>query len=98
MEIFRWIAAGIMALLFLLLAYFNGAVFVHGFFLKKDTPSWVPLLGGAMGAGALAVCPVPGTEWWWWAPLLLDYGCVLGFAHTGWYYLREHLKKKKKRR
>ncbi len=90
METFRWIAAGIMALLFLLLAFVNGAIFVQGFFFKKKkTPSWIPLLGGGLGAGALAVCPLPGTEAWWWAPLLLDYGCVPGLAHTGWYYLRQ---------
>ena len=98
MELVRWIAAGIMALLFLFIAFVNAGIFVQGYFLKRDTPSWVPLLGGALGAGALLICPLPGTSFWWWAPLLADFGCLPGFAFTGWYYLREHLRRRKKRR
>lgn len=94
MELLRWIAAGIMGLVFLVFALLNAGIFVKGFFLKQETPSWIPLLGGALGAGALLVCPLPGTGRWWWAPLLADIGCVPGLAYTGWYYLRQHLRQR----
>lgn len=98
METFRWIAAGIMGLLFLYIALVNGAIFVQGFFLKKKTPSWIPLLGGALGAGALLVCPLPGAGDWWWAPLVIDFGCAPGFVFTGWRYLQEHLGRRRRKR
>ncbi len=88
MTIVLWIASGLLGLLGALITLLNGGVFVQGAILRQDTPSWVPLLGGLALTVALLLCPLPGTGRWWWLPLLLDYGCVPGFAHTAWYYWR----------
>jgi len=97
MELFRWIVTGVLGFLALYIMVVNNGIFIQGYFLKKETPSWIPLLGGGLGACALLVCPVPGTGSWWWAPLLLDFGCLPGALFTGWYYLRHWQRERGKR-
>lgn len=88
MTIALWIATGLLGLFGGLITLVNGGIFVQMAILRQDAPSWVPLIGGLALMIALLLCPLPGTARWWWLPLLVDYGCVPGFAHTAWYYWR----------
>lgn len=49
-ETLRWAMGGIFLLLFLALALYNWTMFWRGFVLRQHAESWIPLLGGALGA------------------------------------------------
>ena len=53
------------------------------FIRKRPAPSWIPLLGGSLGALGLIVAPVSGAAQFWWLPLLLDWGSAPGLLHAG---------------
>jgi len=82
MELFRWIVFGILALLALLLIGYNAYIAVGGMLGRVRNKSWIPILGGLCGVGALLSAPVDGLGFYWWAPLLADWGCIPGFTHT----------------
>jgi len=44
--------------------------------------SWIPLVGGCLGSLGIWLAPLAELKPFWWAPLLLDFGCFFGFAHT----------------
>ena len=67
----------------------NAAVFWQTYVLRRHSPSWIPLLGGGMGALALAILPLPQANRWWWLPFLLDWGSLPGLLHAAlWHLLR----------
>lgn len=84
----RWGAAALLSLGFLVIAGFNWGVFWKGFVRRQEAPSWIPLLGGVLGALGLVAAPIPGTTALCWLPLLLDWGCAPGLLHTGLFYAR----------
>ena len=49
--------------------------------------SWVPLLGGLLGACAFFTLPIPSLKQWFWLPLVLDWGSIPGIAYTLIWYL-----------
>lgn len=77
---FPWILGLAFTVTFVLLAAANGWS-VLNYLVKKRQVSAIPLIGGASGALACWVLPVPGIGNWWWLPLLLDYGTIPLFLH-----------------
>jgi len=73
-----WIVAVLFFALFTWLASMNASVFWNGFVRRRKSPSWIPMIGGLCGTIALTIVPVPGAKWWWWLPLILDWGSVPG--------------------
>jgi hypothetical protein len=73
-----WAIASLFFVLFIWLASMNASVFWATFVQKKKTSSWIPVIGGACGAISLAIVPVQGASWWWWLPLILDWGSIPG--------------------
>lgn len=49
--------------------------------------SWSPLLGGVLGAAAIALWPRHDIGSWWWVPLVIDFGSLPGLAWTAWWLL-----------
>jgi hypothetical protein len=78
----RWIVAGFSLPLSVWLIGLNGLVFWKGYIRREQTASWISLLGGGLGAIALAAIPIEAVHRWWWVPLLLDWGSVPGFVYT----------------
>jgi hypothetical protein len=57
---------------YILLRYLRGG---HG-------ASFVPVVGGILGAIGFLILPVPSFRSAWWVPLFLDWGNVLAIAHA----------------
>lgn len=77
--VIRWVAAGVLAVMALWLGLMNWACLVRRWSGRR-APSWVPLMGGALGLLALTVAPGTPVVSLWWVPLLVDGGCVMGFV------------------
>jgi ADP-ribosyl-[dinitrogen reductase] hydrolase len=78
-ELSRWVAAGLFASLFIVVAATN----VHVMFIAPRRlaegargPSPVPMVGGFFGVIACLTAPEPTVRWFAWLPLLLDPGSV----------------------
>lgn len=61
----------------------NWRVFHLGFVLKKKAPSWIPLLGGLLAWGGMALFDHPISSYGW-VGLLVDWGSIPGFAVVAW--------------
>jgi len=66
-----WILAGVLGILSLLLIVGNP---VAGFIAArhKKNYSFVPFLGGVFGVLSLLFCPIHGSRYFAWVPLILD--------------------------
>ena len=64
----------------------NWIIFFNGIFKKRQS-SWIPLMGGVFTAIGLASLPIKGLWKFWWLPLIIDWGCLPGLAHTAYYWL-----------
>jgi hypothetical protein len=71
----RWV-------LFVLMSAFSGLITIGNWgcpmiaYREKRNVSIVPLIGGLSGCLVLLLSPIQGAARFWWAPLLLDLGCV----------------------
>jgi len=93
-EAAKWILA---AVCFVPAAFFiviNWVIFRHNLESRRTKASsfssWVPLLGGLLGALSLWLVPVPEIKQFWWVPLVTDYGCVIGLAETAIYWSKHN--------
>jgi hypothetical protein len=86
----RWTSAALLGV-FAVCVIVGNAYIVLGEIISRGRrhSSWIPILGGACGTGAILLAPIDGLHWWWWVPLLVDWGCVPGHTHTLVYYLRK---------
>ena len=67
----------------------NWLIFFHNCNPRKaGYISWVPVVGGGIGVASLLLIPIPELKYWWWVPLLLDWGSVPGMALEFFLYLR----------
>lgn len=87
MDLARWVLGTILLLLCVVLSVSNWTIFWQRAVRRKRAPSWAPIIGGASGATGLLIVPL-NLGAWWWVPLLLDYGSLPGFVHTGIWILR----------
>lgn len=55
---------------------------------KIAYPSWIPVLGGVAGSAALLIIPMASLHSFWWIPLLVDPGTVIGHIWTAIYWIR----------
>lgn len=78
----RWLATAALAVICIWVTAMNWGVFVKRFVQRGAAPSWIPLLGGGAGAGALWIAPASSLAHFWWLPLLLDWGSLPGIAHA----------------
>ena len=86
----RWTAGALLLGAFAYVAVLNWTGVWRDIARRKHS-SWVPLLGGLLGVGGFLTVPLERAHSWWWIPLVLDWGCVPGFLHAGWYYaFRRH--------
>lgn len=85
MSAVRWVAGSFCLVFFLYVASLNWAVVWQGI-VKRKHSSWVPLVGGLVGVAGLFIVPLDRLHSYWWVPLILDWGCVPGLLHSGWYY------------
>jgi len=69
---------------FVLLAFcafvsaYNASIAFKLYILRRDAESWVPFIGGILGAIALAFLPVEEAASYWWVPLIADWGSIPG--------------------
>jgi hypothetical protein len=60
----------------------NDAAAFKSLVLRRPAPSWIPLIGGLSGLGALVFFPANLAHRLWWIPLVLDWGSVPGMVHA----------------
>lgn len=77
-----WVVGSALLLVSCWLCALNASVFWKLFVRKENAPSWIPLLGGMLGAFGLGVIPLELAHRLCFLPLLLDYGCLPGLLHT----------------
>lgn len=65
----------------------NWSIFWRRHVMKSATTSWLPLIGGGVGAVGVLLFPGDLPPYSWMVPLIIDWGCVPGFAFTAWWYL-----------
>ncbi|HET6384299.1 MAG TPA: hypothetical protein VFJ58_12975 [Armatimonadota bacterium] len=90
----RWIEGSGLVLASLWIMSLNWAVVWTIHVAKKRASSWIPLLGGSLGALGIALLPVPAVNRWWWTPFLLDWGSLPGIAENLIFHGRRYLKGK----
>jgi len=95
MQIVKWIIAFVCFTQAVWLSGFNWYIFWKIRVRKEEAPSWIPLIGGGLGAIGVAIMPIPGSVSWFWVPLLLDWGCFLGIFDTLMFHLLRILREKK---
>ena len=59
----------------------NWSVFWRVRVRRRNAASWIPLLGGMLGAGGLALLSDESRRWWW-LPLIVDWGSAPGILHA----------------
>jgi len=55
---------------------FNYHVWISCLRGRPNTPSYIPIIGGLMVAGAMLIVPINGLWKLAWIPLLVDWACV----------------------
>jgi hypothetical protein len=80
MVAFRWFGFCVLLLLGSTAVVGNiGMLISH--LLYKTRGSFIPIVGGIFGCMACLVCPNATVFFFWWAPLLIDPGCLpMGIA------------------
>ncbi len=71
----RWLVGGAAILLGTLVAMRNWITLIR-LCITKESTSFVPLVGGFLGALGLLIVPLPGRSGWIWLPLVGDWGCL----------------------
>lgn len=86
----RWILAMICFVPAAFLIVMNWHIFWHNMQSRRKNvdsfSSWVPLIDGLLGALCLGLVPVPEVRRFWWVPIVIDYGCVVGLTETAIYW------------
>lgn len=64
----------------------NWSMLINLFFKESRAP-FVPLAGGCLAVIGILIAPFENQVYWFWTPLLLDWGCIpmwiwLGIAET----------------
>ena len=92
MQTARWIVSTVAIAIWLWLSYLNWVVFWKRHVLNAPASSWIPLLGGLVGAIGVVILPVVGSCAWAWVPFVFDWGSVPGISYSVFWHLkkREH--------
>ena len=86
----RW-AIGIAVLGFAVFVMIGNWLTLINLFNKKGSTSFIPLFGGCLAMVGILITPFPHKAYWFWTPLLLDWGCIPMWTWVG----IAQLKKKK---
>ena len=73
----------------------NWHVFIGRHVQRVHTPSWIPLISGALLCVALLVWPNSPYRWYCWVPFLLDWGSIPGITFSIWHGIRRSRVSKK---
>ena len=76
-----WLLTAVLLLLGAYISVLNWLCVVQGL-RGRSTSSWIPLLGGVLGAVACVIAPDGALRHLWWVPLLADFGSAPGLAWT----------------
>ena len=77
----RWFLAALAGLAFAWIAALNWYALVRRAVARRG-PSWIPFVGGALGALVITAQPLAAYHPFWWIALLADGGSVPGLLAT----------------
>lgn len=89
----KWIIAIPLLLAGAWIIMLNAAVFWKRHVQKRESSSWIPFLGGMLGAAGLLLVPLAPAHKWWWLPFFLDWGSIPGISYSILYHLIRALRK-----
>jgi hypothetical protein len=75
MDVVRWVCAGVLGAVAACAILGNWFIAFRNI-RAKDGGSLVPIVGGLFGTASLLLVPGSPVGGWWWAPLVIDLGCV----------------------
>ncbi|QEI11246.1 hypothetical protein [Cellvibrio japonicus] len=87
MEIINWVLSSVSLSIFLWIFIINWLVVLKNTF-RTVASSWIPLVGGCLGATGIFLLPLKGINKFWWIPFLAEWGCIPGFLYTAVHYLK----------
>ena len=87
-----WWVSLIFLSLFAFCAVINLVIAINNYLLGKKWVSMVPLVGGVAGVVGCLTFPSGKLFFYWWVPLLLDYGSIPITAHTLVFILTHYLR------
>lgn len=86
MHVARLILGGLLGVLSCWIIALNWSAFAKRYVLRRQTGSWIPLIGGVAGAAAIWVLPMDEIHKYWLLPLFVDWGSIPGFVHALLFY------------
>ena len=75
----RWIGGGAVLAIGLFVIIGNWITLIN-LLSKKGSTSFIPLIGGCLAVIGILIAPFPNRFYWFWTPLLFDWGCIPMFA------------------
>lgn len=84
----RIVAGAVMGIFATWIAVLNWSVVAKRHVLKRPGGSWIPFVGGVLGAAAIFILPVRELHGYWWVPFLLDWGSAPGLLHAAYAHWR----------
>jgi uncharacterized membrane protein YuzA (DUF378 family) len=81
----QWAVSSVFLALFVFVATLNWMTVWAAIFRGKHS-SWVPLVGGLFGVAGVWLLPIAHSHFYWWLPLILDWGCLPGLLSTAWFF------------
>ncbi len=89
-EIFFWALMSVGCLIIIS----NWIIFFKRYVLRNSNSSWIPLIGGLL-CGCALMLPYQNLGQYFIIPLLIDYGCFIGFIHTFFYIILKIIVRKR---
>jgi hypothetical protein len=81
-----WIVTGLLLLLSIWISLANWAVVIRGL-RGRGHASWIPIVGGLLGAAGCWLAPDGALLDVWWVPFIVDFGSAPGCVVTLGYLL-----------
>jgi hypothetical protein len=82
MTLLRIIIGVVLLALGSFISVMNWGVVIQWLTTKRHS-SWVPVVGGAIASGGMAILPYASVNKLWWIPLVADWGCIPGISFSG---------------
>ena len=80
MDIVRNIISVALFLFFAICVIGNDIVIPFNYYIRKQSVSLIPIVGGLSGFLAMLIVPINKAWMWSWIPLFLDIGCIPSVA------------------
>jgi uncharacterized membrane protein HdeD (DUF308 family) len=82
MNVARIVAGALLGIFATWIIVLHWSAVARRYILKRPGGSWIPVIGGVLGAAALVVLPLRDLHSYWWLPLVVDWGSAPGLLQA----------------